>query len=212
MSWMQKHEAFFITGTDTDIGKTLVSAILMSGLKGTYWKPVQSGIETGMTDKKWLQNHTGLAEEYFWPEAYLLNNPCSPHLAAQIDGIQIDLDNISLPANVDRRPLIVEGAGGILVPLNATHFMLDLMKKFAFPIILVASSQLGTINHTLLSLYRLRDAGLQIIGVILNGPLNRENKEAIERYGQTRVLAQVEPLAEIDENSLLAAFNECFAR
>lgn len=193
--------SFFITGTDTGVGKTFISAILMAGLKGYYFKPIQTGSKEDI-DRLWIQKHTGLETKHFLPETYLFQNPVSPHLAASLEKKHIDLTLINLPL---KKPLIVEGAGGILVPLNKSHFMLDLMKKFSLPIILVARSTLGTINHTLLSLNLLREHNLKVVGIVLNGPPNLENKEAIEYYGKVKVVAQIpwqKDLAKLNFNQL----------
>jgi len=179
--------SFFITGTDTNVGKTFISAILVAGLRGYYFKPIQTGSKD-LIDSQWIKEQTGLKEKHFLPETYLFKEPLSPHLAARLEKDFIDLEKIPLP---EQRPLLVEGAGGILVPLNQKQFMLDLMQKFNLPLILVARSTLGTINHTLLSLEVLRSRKLKIAGVVLNGPLHPENKEAIEYYGKVKVIAQI---------------------
>ncbi len=195
----------FITGTDTAVGKTLVSAVLLSGWGADYWKPVQSGLEE-TTDTEWLRRETGLPGDHFHPETYRLTRPLSPHAAAELDNVRIRLDRFRLPTVPPGRRLIVEGAGGILAPLNETHFMIDLMKQLALPILLVARSTLGTINHTLLSLEHLRRHGLEVLGVVMNGPKNTINKKAIESYGRTTVLAEIEPLPRIDGATLAKEF------
>jgi len=202
MRALRGQEAFFVTGTDTGIGKTVVAAALMAVLQGTYWKPIQSGLEHEMTDTEWIQHNTGLCGEHFLKESYLLNAPCSPHLAAELDEVAIELEKISLPEYVGKKPLLVEGAGGILVPLNREHFILDLIRKLDLPVLLVASNKLGSINHTLLSLYRLRSAGLEVMGVILNGVGDQENKKAIEKYGQTKVLAETGLISSMSQETL----------
>lgn len=200
----------FITGTGTDIGKTVVSAVLMMGFQGKYWKPVQSGIiETVDTD--WIQEKTGFSPSHFFPETYRLTRPLSPHAAAALDGVKIRIDAFVLPEVGEWETLIVEGAGGIMVPLNENEFMLDLMKKLDIPILLVTLSGLGTINHTLLSLDQLRRHKLNILGVVMNGPKNQGNREAIEKYGNIPVLCEIEPLSEINPQTLLDCFNRCFA-
>ena len=185
----------FITGTDTGIGKTVVSAILVSGLNGKYWKPIQSGLEE-TTDTQWIQEVTTLPENHFFPETYRLQRPLSPHASAVAEGTRINLDIFQLPSTEDY--LIVEGAGGIMVPLNETHLMLDLMKKLDIPVLLVARSELGTINHTLLSLEQMRISGLEVFGVIMNGPRNPVNRESIEHFGNVTVRAEIEYLPEIN--------------
>jgi len=200
-------EKIFITGTDTDVGKTIISALLVLGLGARYWKPIQSGTEEP-TDAQKIQKMTGLEEEYFLPETYMLKAPLSPHLAARLERVTIDLNEIVLP-DIEG-PLIVEGAGGVMVPINDRHFMLDLIQKLSLPVLIVARSTLGTINHTLLTVDKLRQAGLEILGVVLNGPQNSGNKEAIEKYGRVNVLAEVEPLPELTQHILRGAFDYFF--
>ncbi len=198
----------FVTGTDTGIGKTVISAILMAGLKGKYWKPIQSGLEE-TTDTQWIKEVTTLPENHFFPETYRLKQPLSPHASAAAEGIHIDLEAFQLPNTEEH--LIVEGAGGIMVPLNETHLMLDLMKKLDIPVLLVARSELGTINHTLLSLEQMRRHGVEVFGVIMNGPRNPNNREAIEHFGNVSVRAEIEPLSEINRNILHHTFRQCFS-
>ncbi len=202
-------QGVFVAGTDTGIGKTVTAAVLTAGLKAEYWKPIQCGIEEG-TDRSWVVQKTALPEEYFHPETYLLKHPLSPHAAARLEGIRIDLDRINAPGPSDARRLIVEGAGGLLVPLNDRYFMIDLIKKLGFPVILTAGSGLGTINHTLLSLRELERNRIEVLGVVLNGPYNPSNREAIEQFGRIRVLAAIGPLADIDFPTLQEIFNEQF--
>lgn len=200
---------FFVTGTDTGVGKTVVSAILAAGRKAAYWKPVQSGLEEP-TDTGWVRRVTGLPDHLFIPETYRLNRPLSPHVSAALDGVTISLAAFELPDPDTFPRLVVEGAGGVMVPLNGTHLMTDLMRHLNLPVLLVARSGLGTINHTLLSLEKLVRSGLDVFGVVLNGPKNQLNKQAIETYGRIRVLAEVEPLAVIDGRSLEAAYCNYF--
>ncbi|MBT8341512.1 MAG: dethiobiotin synthase [Desulfatitalea sp.] len=199
----------FITGTGTGIGKTMMAAILMAGTRGLYWKPIQSGLDE-MTDTEWIRDATGLPQHHFWPETYRLTQPLSPHAAARIDGIAIDLAAMTLPDPAPSGHLIVEGAGGIMVPLNDTAFMLDLIARLNLPTLVVASSQLGTINHTLLTLDQLKRHGIEITGVVLNGPQHDSNRHAIEYYGKTKVVAQIEPLAQVDVAALSRIFDANF--
>jgi dethiobiotin synthetase len=195
---------FFITGTDTDVGKTVVSALLTLGLRSHYWKPVQSGLPA---DTDFVRTVTGLPAHHFHPERHRLSQPLSPHAAAQIDRVSIALTDFQLP---DAPRLIVEGAGGLMVPLNDRHLILDLIQQLNLPVCLVARSSLGTINHTLLSLAALRQAQIPILGVVINGPKNPGNREAIAHYGQVPILAELEPLAELTTASLQAAFDQLF--
>lgn len=204
-------DRLFITGTDTGVGKTVTAAVLMAGLGGIYWKPVQSGLEE-ITDTEWVRKKTGLPESHFHPETYRLGLPLSPHASAAHDGIRIDLDAFQIPETAESGPLIIEGAGGIMVPLNEREFMVDLMEKTGAQILLVSPTTLGTINHTLLSLDQLRRRGLDVMGVVMNGEKNKSNREAVEHYGKVRVLAEIEPLPVIDPAGLKRCFDECFMK
>jgi len=191
----------FITGTDTGVGKTVVSAILMAGLGGFYWKPIQSGLDE-ITDTEWVHKNTGLPGDHFFRETYRLTLPLSPHAAALHDGVRIDLESFHMPEIPKQGHLIIEGAGGLMVPLNEKDLITDLIKKFKAPVLLVARSSLGTINHTLLSLEQLRREGIDIMGAVINGPINPGNREAIEHFGKTKVLAEIEPIEYIDPQNL----------
>jgi dethiobiotin synthase len=204
------NHTIFITGTDTGIGKSLVAAILLCGLKGKYWKPVQSGLMDG-TDTQWIQEVSKLSADHFLQETYRLKEPISPHASAKLDGIRIELDAFRCPPVGESDTLIIEGAGGIMVPLNDRHLMLDLIKKLNVPVLLVASSQLGTINHTLLSLEQLRRHKVPIMGVVMNGPKNESNRNAIEQYGQVKVWAEIEPLSVVDPVVLKQIFERWFS-
>lgn len=211
--------AFFVTGTDTVVGKTFVCALLMAGLKGSYWKPIQSGGEISDTD--YVKQATGLDDSHFLKEVYRLKRPLSPHAAAMLEGVSIEMNRIAMPtpiyaehstdnghSQVFRPPLIVEGAGGLMVPLNETQLMIDVIKKFQLPVLIVARSTLGTINHTVLTIRQLRSYEIEILGVIMNGPLNRLNKEAIEHYGKVQVLAEIDRIRDINPVSLENLFQQ----
>ncbi len=198
----------FITGTDTNVGKTVVSALLTLGLGAAYWKPVQSGLEP-MTDTEFVRRATGLDDSHFIPEQVCLTQPLSPHAAAAIDGVHIRLDDIQMPTT-DKPYLIIEGAGGLMVPLNQKHFILDLIRALDIPVCLVSRSTLGTINHTLLSLAQLRRANIPILGVILNGAKNPSNREAIAHYGQVPILAELELLNPLNAETLMQTFHDQF--
>ncbi len=205
---MQFPDRFFITGTDTNVGKTVVSALLTQGLNATYWKPIQSGRDP-LTDTEYIRQVTDLDESHFLQERFCLTAPLSPHAAAALDGVDIALSDFELPTAI-APPLIVEGAGGLMVPLNQQDLMLDLIKYLDLPVCLVARSSLGTINHTLLSLAQLRRANIPILGIILNGTKNPGNREAIAHYGQVAILGELEPLAAINPNTLRTAFQQMF--
>ncbi len=174
----------FITGTDTDIGKTLVSSWLCLHTGYDYFKPIQTGSIESIDSETVFK----LSKTRVHRESYIFKNPLSPHMAAQIEGEYIDLAKIKLP-KVNN--LIVEGAGGLLVPLNDDYFISDLVSYLKIPIILVARSKLGTINHTLLSLEYMRQKNIEVLGVILSGEPNARNKESIELYGKVEILAEL---------------------
>ncbi|HIK40458.1 dethiobiotin synthase [Thermoleptolyngbya sp. M55_K2018_002] len=202
-------EKFFITGTDTNVGKTVVSALLTLGLNASYWKPIQSGLDP-ISDTDYVRKVTGLDDSHFLPERFTLTQPLSPHAAAEIDGVQIHLSDFQLPSQLPYKPLIIEGAGGLMVPLNEEDFVIDLIRQFQLPVCLVARSTLGTINHTLLSLAQLRRMEIPILGVIVNGPKNEGNRAAIAHYGNVPILAELEPLAEVNPATLKQAFDQLF--
>ncbi|NOX25627.1 MAG: dethiobiotin synthase [Deltaproteobacteria bacterium] len=200
---------FFITGTDTGVGKTVVSAILLAGLSYKYWKPVQCGLLEA-TDTEVIKNITGLHDGHFLPEKYRLPVSASPHISAAAANVTIDMESLRLPAGTG--DLLVEGAGGLLVPLNARFMMIDLLKLLGLPVLLVARSGLGTINHTLLSLAALRDRDVEVLGVVLNGAKakHQQNRRAIEYYGKVQVIAELEPLTWLTPVSIMTAFKELF--
>ncbi len=204
-------QRFFVTGTDTNVGKTVVSAMLTLGLNGTYWKPVQSGLEP-ITDSDYVRAVTELDDSHFISERFRLTQPLSPHLSARLDGVDIHLSDFALPHHPESSPLIVEGAGGLLVPLNSTDLIIDLIRHLQLPVCLVARTQLGTINHTLLSLRQLQQANIPVLGVIMNGPKNLENRKAIAHYGQAPILGELEPLDQVNPQTLKAAFDQMFSR
>lgn len=202
-------ERFFVTGTDTGIGKTVVSALLCAALDAYYWKPIQTGTREG-TDRRTVERLAERPRAKLLPEVYRFAPPVSPHLAAEKAGVQIELQEIRMPEIGVRENLVVEGAGGALVPINETQLMTDLMKHLGLPVILVARTALGTINHTLLSLAAVRSARLNVRGVVMVGKPNADNRKAIEHYGKIRVVGAVPPLKKLDRRSLLNAFHKNF--
>lgn len=184
---------FFVTGTDTDVGKTVASAWLVLHMGARYWKPVQAGLDE--TDEATIRRLTEVGDNRIVPTVYSLPEPLSPHESARRAGVTIDIDSLQAPQG--DAPLIVEGAGGVLVPLNEEALVIDLIEQLRLPVILVCRTTLGTINHTLLSLKVLRARNLQVAGVILSGPDVPHNRQAIESYGRVRVighLPQLDPL------------------
>jgi dethiobiotin synthase len=202
---------FFITGTDTGVGKTVTSALLCAALGAIYWKPIQTGTREG-TDTNAVIRLAQVPRNRTLPETYRFAPPVSPHLAARRAGVRINLRKIRLPRIEPGENLIVEGAGGVLVPVNPEQLMVDLMKQLGLPVLLVSRTSLGTINHTLLSLAALRPAKLDVRGVVLVGAKNQENRNAIELYGGVPVLGWIPPLRKLDQAALLHVFKAHFDR
>jgi len=198
---------YIITGTDTDIGKTICAAMLTQALNATYWKPVQSGMD-GMVDTRRVQKLTHLPDEHFLPESYILSEPLSPHRAAEIDGLSIDISTLTIP-KIDT-PLIIEGAGGLMVPLTRQNLMINLFRKWNIPIILCARTALGTINHTLLSLEALWARNIPIHGIVFIGEDNPDNMLTIQELGGEKILGHIPYLNEINTTSLKQIFSKNF--
>lgn len=189
---------FFITGTDTEVGKTIAAAWLCLKLQASYWKPIQTGAVEG-TDLDTIAVLTQDSNIQIIPSIYTFQTPVSPHLAATLEGREIIFNKIALPTTA---PLIIEGAGGVLVPLTHKYLMVDLIHYLNLPTIVVARAQLGTINHTLLTLEALRARQIPVRGVVLNGPENNDNLWAIETYGNVPVIGYLPPLAKVTQQSL----------
>jgi dethiobiotin synthetase len=194
---------FIVTGTDTGIGKTVFAAGLTQRLGASYWKPVQSGLEDE-TDSETVARLSGCP---VLPEGWRLKLPASPHLSAAAEGKVIDPTALTLPAE---RPLVVEGAGGLMVPLDDRETYLDVFARWGQPVILCARTALGTINHSLLSLAALRAAGVPVHGIAFIGPAAEPVEETICRMGQVRRLGRLPLLAELRPDSLRAAFDAGF--
>ncbi len=192
-----------VTGTDTDVGKTVFAAALTGALGASYWKPVQAGTDDG-TDRQRVARLAGIAPERILPEAYALATPCSPHRAAEIDGVTIDLDRLTLPEV--EGPLVVEGAGGVLVPIVGRTTFGDLFARWQRPVVLVARTALGTINHSLLSIEALRARGVPLIGIAFIGDSVPDSEDTIVRLGNTRRLGRLPRLETLDPATLAEAF------
>ncbi|WP_170365918.1 dethiobiotin synthase [Ruegeria arenilitoris] len=189
-----------VTGTDTGVGKTVFSAGLTAALGAQYWKPVQSGLEEE-TDSQIVARLSG---QPVLPEAYLLDLPASPHLSAEAEGVEIDLDRLTLPQTDG--PLVVEGAGGVMVPLTRQAYYLDLFARWQAPVILVARTALGTINHTTLSLMALRDAGCTVVGVAFIGDPEPEVEQTIIQMSQVPHLGRLGRIENLTPDTLRHAF------
>jgi len=200
---------FVVTGTDTGIGKTVFAAALVQALGATYWKPVQVGFDAdGGTDSDTVTALAGIALDRILPEAYRLATPCSPHRAAEIDGVAIDPDLLALPDIP--APLIVEGAGGVLVPLTRSLTFANVFARWATPVVLVASTRLGTINHSLLSIEALRTRGVPILGIAYTGEANEDSERTIAEMAGVRRLGRMPWLDPLTSDELAEAFRAHF--
>ncbi|MFW6093859.1 MAG: dethiobiotin synthase [Pseudomonadota bacterium] len=177
-----------VAGIGTEVGKTVVSAVLVEALDADYWKPVQSG---GLehTDTMAVEALASGPGRRFHPEAYRLTQPLSPHAAARFDGVTIDPAALALPAT--ERPLVVELAGGLMVPLSETLLNLDLLADWRLPVVLVCSYYLGSINHTLLSVQALESRGVPLAGLVLNGAGPAESRAAKLGFSGARCLLEL---------------------
>lgn len=200
-------KAFVITGTDTGIGKTVFAAALVAALDGVYWKPVQAGLD-GETDSETVLRLSGLAPGRVLHEAYRLAMPASPHIAASRDGIEIDAQALALPRF--ERPLVIEGAGGAMVPLSDRLLQADQFAAWGKPVIVCARTTLGTINHTLLTVEALRRREIDVHGVAFIGGAEPEVEATIERMGQVRRLGRLRVVAPLRADTLATAFCEGF--
>lgn len=194
--------ALVIAGTDTDIGKTVIAAGLAAALGAHYWKPVQAGMEGGTDSERALA--LGVPAAHVLPEAYRLALPASPHQAAAVEGVAINPAHLLLPP---ARPLIVEAAGGLMVPLSLDppHLYVDQIAVWAAPVVLVARTALGTINHSLLSIEAMRARGIAIAGIIFSGDDAPESIEAIIRLGAVPPLGRLPHLDALDAATLAQA-------
>lgn len=198
--------AIVITGTDTDIGKTVFAAALCEALGGSYWKPVQAGTQGG-TDRETVRRLTGLGEERLPAERYVLGQPLSPHRAAELDGITIDFEALTpLPASPGPGPLIIEGAGGLMVPLTREHLVIDLIGRWQAPVVLCARTALGTINHSLLSIEALKRRAIPILGIAFIGEAMADTERTIIDFAGVKRLGRLPRLPSLDPASLRAAF------
>ncbi len=175
----------FITGIGTGVGKTIVSAILVEKLKADYWKPIQSG-DLDNSDTDHVRSLVSNSTTVFHPEAYRLTQPFSPHKSAAIDGTYIDAEKIVLPKTNNQ--LIIEGAGGLMVPLNENFLMIDLIKQLDAEVILVSKNYLGSINHTLMSAFILKSYGIKLSRLVFSGEQNQDSENIIEKYLQIETL------------------------
>ena len=193
---MKKKDTYFVVGISTEVGKTIVSAILTEALEADYWKPIQSGdLENSDTDK--VRRLISNTRTVFHPNSYALHTPASPHLSAELDGIRIELSNIVRPETDNH--LVIEAAGGLFVPLNEDDTMLDLLRP-TDKIVLVSRHYLGSINHTLLTYETLKHRGLDVYGIVLSGTPNPSTESFILHKTQLPVLLHIDEEPYFDKN------------
>jgi len=201
--------AFVVAGTDTGVGKTVFAAALTGALDAAYWKPVQAGLE-GETDALTVARLSGLTAERILPEAFRLRTPASPHFAASLDGLSINPDSLDPPR--EPRPLVIETAGGVMTPLTLQTTNADLLARWGLPVIVVARTRLGTINHSLMTLEALRRRGAPVLGVAFIGEEDAQAQSAIAQMGETRILGRLPHLSPLTRESLATAFAAAFNR
>jgi dethiobiotin synthetase len=201
-------QGLIVTGTDTDVGKTVFAAALAGALQATYWKPIQCGLEDG-GDSERVRALSGLSSEHIHPEVYRLALAASPHRAAEAEGIEISLAKLRLPEVAT--PLIVEGAGGLMVPVNRQTPMIDVFASWRLPVVLVARTALGTINHTLLSIEALNGRNIPIIGVAFVGDEMPDTERTIAEMGNVRRLGRLPRVVPLDRAHLAEAFASGFS-
>lgn len=198
-----RQKPLFITGIGTGVGKTITSAIIVEKLKADYWKPVQSG-DLNHTDTDRVRSLVSNSATVFHPESYRLTQPFSPHKSAKLDNVTIDLNSIELPLTDNQ--LIIEGAGGLMVPLNDTDLMIDLIQKFNAEVILVSQNYLGSINHTLLSIEALKSRNITINRLVICGKQDISSEEAIKVRNDLKTIYI--PEFEVISNIVIREFAE----
>ncbi len=193
-------DSYFVTGIGTGIGKTVLSAVLLRLCSGVYWKPVQSG-DLDDTDSDKVQRWSGLPGSHIAQEAYRLQAALSPHASAALEGASIDMDVI-LSARPSAQPIVVEGAGGLFVPLNDVYCMIDLVGRLGLPVVLLSRHYLGSINHTLLSLEALHYRGLPVRGIVFAGKPNISSEQAILSRTDVPLLGHLPEMDHIDLSAI----------
>ncbi|WNB18781.1 dethiobiotin synthase [Marivirga arenosa] len=186
---------YFITAIGTDSGKTLFSTILCEALEADYWKPIQAGFPR---DTDFVAAHLSNLVTDLIPEKYVLNTPASPHYAAEIDNVELRAEDFDLP-KTNNPNLVVEGAGGALVPINNSEFVIDLPKQWDMPVILVANLYLGSINHTLLTVSELKRRNIKVKGIVFNGPSNPSSERIILHHSGYQCLLRIKQEKEINK-------------
>jgi len=195
---------YFITGIGTDVGKTVASAIVTQALEADYWKPIQAG-ELDSSDRLRVQSLIDNCNSKSYPETYCLNHPISPHAAAERDGIEIDINSFEMPKTENH--LVIEGAGGLLVPINKKNTILDLIAKLKCEVILVSRHYLGSINHTLMSIEILKQRKIPIKGILFNGNENKDTEFIIKEMTGIQALGRIDEL-EVLNKSVINSISE----
>lgn len=193
------NKTYFVTGIGTEIGKTISSAVLVEKLNADYWKPIQAG-DLDNSDTLKVQNLISNSVSKFHPESYRLTQPFSPHYAAELDGIDIELNKIIIPTTNNN--LIIEGAGGLMVPINQNELMIDLIKKLDVEVILISKNYLGSINHTLLSVEALKNRNISIKGIIFNGVKTDASESIILKRTGLKFLGRIPEMDNIDKSTI----------
>lgn len=196
----------FITGIGTDVGKTIAAAIVTQALEADYWKPIQAG-DLDNSDTHKVQRYLSNPKTVLHPNAYALHTPASPHYAAQIDGVALSAQNITEP-QTNNEYLVIEGAGGIYVPISDTETIADLIKP-DYGVIIVSRHYLGSINHTLLTVEAVRNRGVNIAGIIFNGNENKATESVILKMTGLTVIGRIEDEPYFDAN-VIAEYAERF--
>lgn len=209
----KNYNGYFVTGTDTNIGKTIISTILVEKIKGVYWKPLQCGLnENGLKDSDIVKKILMLEKKRIFKEVYFFKDPISPNLASHNCNIRVSMNLLKSSVPNCKRPVIIEGAGGLLVPINKKELMIDLIVKINFPVIIVSSTKLGTINHTLLSIEALKKRNQKLHGIIFVGD---ENKKVIDTifnfskkiYKKSKVLGVIPYYKQLNKKNIKKAAN-----
>jgi dethiobiotin synthetase len=200
---------FVISGTDTDVGKTVFAAALAGAIGASYWKPIQCGLQDG-GDVSRVQGLSGLPAGRLLPEVYRFALAASPHRAAEAEGVEIDVSRL-VPPSVES-PLVIEGAGGLMVPVTRRMLLIDVLATWGIPVILCARTALGTINHSLLSLAALHGRSIPVHGIVFIGEENSDTERTITEMGEVRRLGRLPFVDPLDAKSLAAAFAENFRR
>lgn len=194
----------FVSGIGTEVGKTVVSAALVEHLKADYWKPIQSGdldFSDSMKIQQWISNDQSVIH----PEGFRLNTPASPHLSARLDGVSIRKEDFSLPETENN--LVVEGAGGLLVPISEEELIVDLIQYLQLPVVLVVRNYLGSINHTLLSIEALKQRNMPLLGIIYSGNKNAESEAIIGQFSQVKCLGYLPEYESVSQETIADAAN-----